>query len=91
MDAVRGLFHGLDYSGYRDNALKRLPPAANHVVNVWIGHSAKVVEKSYLQVTPDHWKAGAKKIAGDQNGGAISANRGLSDRPTEPKKKPLQR
>ena len=53
----------------------------NHVVNAWIGHSAKVAEKSYLQVTPDHWKAGAA-VSPDQNGGPtggpISANQGLS-------------
>jgi len=34
MDAVRGLFHGFDYSGYKDNALELLPPAANHVLGI---------------------------------------------------------
>ncbi|MDV6033166.1 MAG: type I restriction endonuclease subunit R [Phycisphaera sp. RhM] len=34
MDAVRGLFHGFDYSGYRDNALVLLPPAANHILGL---------------------------------------------------------
>lgn len=34
MDAVRGLFHGFDYSGYRGNALELLPPAANHVLGI---------------------------------------------------------
>ena len=34
MDAVRGLFHGFDYSGYRDSALDLLPPAANHVLGL---------------------------------------------------------
>ncbi|HAW31781.1 MAG TPA: DEAD/DEAH box helicase, partial [Planctomycetaceae bacterium] len=32
MDTVRGLFHGFDYSGYKDSALELLPPAANHVL-----------------------------------------------------------
>ncbi len=27
----------------------------DHVVNKWIGHSAKVAEKHYLQVTDEHW------------------------------------
>ena len=34
MDAVRGLFHGFDYSNYRTKALDLLPPAANHVLGV---------------------------------------------------------
>ena len=34
MDAVRGLFHGFDYSDYEDSALKLLPPAANHVLGL---------------------------------------------------------
>lgn len=34
MDAVRGLFHGFDYSGYKDNALELLPPAANHILGI---------------------------------------------------------
>jgi integrase len=27
----------------------------DHVVNNWLGHSGKVAEKHYLQVTEDHW------------------------------------
>ena len=53
----------------------------NHVVNAWLGHSAKVAEKSYLQVTPDHWAAGASIATGNDTatnggvvGGVISAN-----------------
>ncbi len=34
MDAVRGLFHGFDYSEYRTKALELLPPAANHVLGL---------------------------------------------------------
>ena len=66
----------------------------NHVVNAWMGHSAKVAEKSYLQVTPDHWKAGASESAADQiggpTGGPISANQGLSGGTTYGTTKPLK-
>ena len=27
----------------------------DHVVNKWLGHSRKVAEKHYLQVTDEHW------------------------------------
>ena len=47
-------------------------------LNAWMGHSSKVAEKSYLQVTPDHWKAGASDLTGSEIGGPISANLGLS-------------
>jgi integrase len=32
----------------------------DHVVNKWLGHSGKVAEKYYLQVTDSHFEAGAK-------------------------------
>ena len=55
----------------------------DHVINAWMGHSSKVAEKSYLQVTPDHWKAGASDLTGSEiggpTGGPISANRGQSN------------
>lgn len=34
MDAIRGLFHGFDYSEYRTKALELLPPAANHILGL---------------------------------------------------------
>ena len=34
MDAVRGLFHGFDYSDYETKALELLPPAANHILGL---------------------------------------------------------
>ena len=41
-----------------------------------------------MQVTPDHWKAGASELAGDQIGGPtgdpISVNLGLSSGATKP-------
>ena len=59
-----------------------------------MGHSAKVAEKSYLQVTLDHWKAGASESAADQiggpTGGPISANQGLSGGTTYGTTKPLK-
>ena len=35
-----------------------------HVCDAWIGHSSKVAETSYLQVTPDHWALGASMSTG---------------------------
>ena len=36
----------------------------DHVVNKWLGHSGKVAEKHYLQVTDEHWgKAVAPVVA----------------------------
>ena len=65
----------------------------NHVVNAWLGHSAKVAEKSYLQVTPEHWKAGASgnqssesASVGGVTGGVISAAQAGSPVDTETKK-----
>ncbi len=53
----------------------------DHVVNNWMGHSSRVAEKSYLQVTPDHWALGAEKETGSTPpaiggvvGGDIGAN-----------------
>ncbi|WP_218922343.1 tyrosine-type recombinase/integrase [Fuerstiella marisgermanici] len=34
----------------------------DHVVNSWLGHSSRIAEKHYLQVTPDHWE---KAIGGN--------------------------
>ena len=34
MDAIRGLFHGFNYSDYRTKALELLPPAANHILGL---------------------------------------------------------
>ena len=52
----------------------------SHVVDEWLGHSSKVAEDHYLQVTSDHWSAAATKLTGNQNGGPtggpISAKEG---------------
>ena len=32
----------------------------DHVVNRWMGHSGKVAEKHYLQVTDEHWERASK-------------------------------
>jgi type I restriction enzyme R subunit len=34
MDALRGLFHGFDYSEYMTKALQLLPPTANHILGL---------------------------------------------------------
>jgi len=34
MDALRGLFHGFDYSEYKTKALQLLPPTANHILGL---------------------------------------------------------
>ena len=64
----------------------------NHVINAWMGQSAKVAEKSYLQVTPSHWEAGATTTTEYQNGGTtggtVSANQGLSSGTTDGTTKP---
>lgn len=39
-------------------------------MNAWLGHSSRIAEKHYLQVTPEHW---AKAIGGHA-GGHICAN-----------------
>ena len=41
----------------RRTELEHLFPS--HVVNSWLGHSAKVAEKHYLQIRPDDWKKAA--------------------------------
>jgi len=52
----------------------------SHVVDEWMGHSTATAEKHYLQVTEDHWLAGAELLTGEIGiGGPISANQGLSN------------
>ena len=50
----------------------------SHVVDEWLGHSTEVAKAHYLQVTNDHWSAGASKVTGNQiggpTGGPISVN-----------------
>ena len=45
----------------------------DHVVNAWLGHSSRIAEKHYLQVTPDHWEKGASVRRGNA-GDNIRAN-----------------
>ena len=44
----------------------------SHVVDECLGHSSKVAEDHYLQVTNDHWLAGASNPTGGPIGGPIS-------------------
>ncbi|WP_153559240.1 tyrosine-type recombinase/integrase [Roseimaritima sediminicola] len=37
---------------------------ASHVVDAWLGHSSRVADEHYLQVTSDHWDAAATKPTG---------------------------
>ena len=63
----------------------------SHVVDEWLGHSTKTAETHYLQVTEDHWSAGAVTETGmgengGPTGGPISANLDESSGTTEPQK-----
>ncbi len=61
-------------SSCRTDLEERFP---SHVVNSWLGHSTRVAEKHYLQVTDDHWqRANGGAIGGDifSNGGAIGGD-----------------
>lgn len=45
----------------------------DHVVNAWLGHSSRIAQKHYLQVTADHWALATREIGGNA-GGNICAN-----------------
>ena len=45
----------------------------SHVVDEWLGHSTKTAEKHYLQVTEDHWQAGAVIATGKPVESSIGA------------------
>ena len=49
MDAMRGLFHGFDYSEYRTKALELLPPAANHILGL-DEHNGKTGKQRFLDI-----------------------------------------
>ena len=42
-----------------DLLLQHIPQVIGHVVNAWLGNSAKVAEKHYLQIRPDDWDKAA--------------------------------
>ncbi|MCS7466406.1 phage integrase SAM-like domain-containing protein [Stieleria sp. ICT_E10.1] len=48
----------------------------DHVINAWMGHSGKVAEKHYLQVTDDHWSRATD--GGGNTGGNIIENQSES-------------
>lgn len=58
----------------RRTELEHLFPS--HVVNAWLGHSAKVAEKHYLQIRPDDWQKAALLDASEKcsTGAVISAH-----------------
>lgn len=59
----------------------------SHVVDQWMGHSTATAEKHDLQVTEDHWLAGAALLTGDiEIGGPTGANQGISGKSERIKK-----
>ena len=64
----------------------------NHVVNAWLGHSKKVAERHYLQITDGHWGTAISKptIGCGNAGGNSNANQhaaaNINARITEQKK-----
>ena len=46
----------------------------NHASNEWLGHSQKIAEKHYLQVTSTHWESAVGFSIGGNAGGNSSAN-----------------
>ncbi len=49
----------------------------NHVINTWQGHSKKVAEKNYLQITDGHWESATTQAT---LGGNSSANQDASEK-----------
>ena len=57
------------------------------VVNAWLGHSSKVAEKHYLQVTDEHWESACTltgshipadlEVSGTSTNARIPTNNGL--------------
>lgn len=56
----------------------------SHVVNTWLGHSEKVAERHYLQVTDEHW--GRAVDSGSPTGSPITARQAPSGDGTDTKK-----
>ena len=54
----------------RRTELQELFP--DHVINAWLGHSSRVAEKHYLQVTSEHWAKASGENIGGNAGGNIS-------------------
>jgi len=44
----------------------------SHVVDAWLGHSTKTAEIHYLQVTADHWRAGASLTTNKRSANSVS-------------------
>lgn len=59
----------------------------SHVIDGWLGHSAAVAKKHYLQTTDDHWERAAEFMPtaiGATAGATISADQSDSGRSTAP-------
>lgn len=60
----------------------------DHVVNRWLGHSGKVAEKHYLQVTEEHWER-ASELSTNSSPIVPSFEQSIENRETKkPSKKP---
>ncbi|MEE3220176.1 MAG: hypothetical protein VX257_07925, partial [Planctomycetota bacterium] len=59
VDAWPKLFHNLRAT--RETELAESYPT--HVVSAWIGNSARIAEKHYLQVTDDHFRRATESAA----------------------------
>jgi integrase len=71
----------------RTDLQERFP---DHVINTWLGHSAKVAERHYLQTTENHWQRAIGEespsvINGGNAGGNIGANQTESSETTNAK------
>ena len=84
------LFHNLR-SSCRTELQERFP---SHVIDNWLGHSTKVAEMHYLQVTDEHWSRAAGSSvtdvpAGAPTGAPISASTGVITKKHKNKKSPF--
>ncbi len=55
----------------------------SHVIDSWLGHSTKVAQKHYLQVTEAHWERAVTEADSSNLGGVIGADLGQSTSPSE--------
>jgi hypothetical protein len=65
-------------SSCRTDLQKKFP---NHVCNAWLGHSTRVADQHYLQVTPDDWQ-----IAAAHGGATIAHGEAHGDERGKPTK-----
>lgn len=59
----------------------------SHVIDSWLGHSTKVAERHYLQVTDEHWRTAIDSRS--HTGSHIKSGSGAITK-NQPTKKPLE-